>query len=228
MNKIYCSNCGTLIPKNSNYCFNCGAAQHGTESAVYRAQNPTADRPTVPSPEVINEKLYSPRPEADSLEYIKRRHLSPQAVISFFINYLFKTSILLPLLLVGLVFIPAIFSILLVGYMVILYLIAGGIYQSFRYEIDKNGFKKEYGIIHKQQVSIPYGQIQNVNINRSLVDRILGLSKISIETAGNVSSEPKGITGGTASSAEGYLPGVALSDAKKIHDLLLYNAERAS
>lgn len=228
MNKIYCSNCGQLISKNSNYCFNCGAAQHGSESAVYRAQNPTLSHATTPSPEVINPEVYSSKPAQDDMRFIKRRHLSPQVVVSFFINYLFKTSILLPLILFGLFFNPGIFGILLAGYLIITYLIAGAIYQSFYFSVDENGFQKEYGIIHKRQVSIPYNQIQNVNITRSLTDRLLGLSRISIETAGNSSPDPRGITGGTQSYAEGYLPGVTLAEARKIHDLLLYYSSNAS
>jgi uncharacterized membrane protein YdbT with pleckstrin-like domain len=96
-------------------------------------------------------------------------------------------------------------------------------YNNFTFEINSRGLEIVSGVIHKAEVSLPYDQVQNVNIERTLFDRILGLSKLSIETAGNAQGN---ISNGTTYAggkikAEAYLPGLSLNQAKKIHDLLI-------
>lgn len=219
MSKIYCSNCGKLISKNNNYCQYCGAAQHGPEAAVYRAEMPALEHPTVPTPETLNKP---PAKSKKALKYIPRNRLCPEVIVAFFINYLGRTAVLLVLILIGMFFEPVIFSIMFGVYLLVLYITAWAIYNNFYFSVDENGFQKEYGIIHKNHVSIPYQQIQNVNITRSLTDRVLGLAKISIETAGSSSPHKHNVAGGGQTYAEGHLPGVTMPQAKQVHDLLLH------
>ena len=73
------------------------------------------------------------------------------------------------------------------------------------------------GIIYKKYVSIPYDRIQNVDIHRSLLARILGLSSLRIHTAG---------VGGMA-SAEGNLPGVSTEVAEQLREELLSRSRRS-
>ncbi len=91
------------------------------------------------------------------------------------------------------------------------------------FEIDETGLSIESGVIHKSQVSLPFDQVQNVNIERTLADRILGLSKVSIETAGSaMGSTTNGtVAPGGKVKAEAFLPGLHLDKAMKIHDLLI-------
>ena len=47
-------------------------------------------------------------------------------------------------------------------------------YRFYRYELTDAGFRKELGVIYKKYVTIPYDRIQNVDIYRGILARILG------------------------------------------------------
>lgn len=91
----------------------------------------------------------------------------------------------------------------------------------YRYELREDGFRKEHGIIWKRYVTIPYDRIQNVDIFRGLIARILGLSDIQVQTAGAITA------GSYGAFAEGRLPGVGKEEAERIRDELVRRA-RAS
>jgi membrane protein YdbS with pleckstrin-like domain len=57
-------------------------------------------------------------------------------------------------------------------------------YKYYRYEVSEAGLKTESGIINKSYVTVPFERIQNVDIFRSWIHRILSLSDLSIQTAG--------------------------------------------
>src|SRR6185436_3640378 len=101
------------------------------------------------------------------------RHLAPAAKWLFFINYIAQTSILIPIFAAGIYFQPLV-VILLFAYLFITYLIAALIYNNFLFSIEQDTLEIGYGIVHKRDVSIPFVQIQNVNITRNFIDRILG------------------------------------------------------
>ena len=107
--------------------------------------------------------------------------------------------------------------------MIILYVFAQLTYGFYRYELTENTFKKEYGIIWKRYVSIPYDRIQNVDIFRGILARIFGLSDLHIQTAGM--SVPT--SGGLGGYAEGRLPGLAREDAEKLRDELIARARQS-
>lgn len=216
--QIYCSNCGNLIGVDSNYCRYCGAAQHGEASALYRAQaQPIEHVTTVSAPAVVQANTHTKHLEH---EVIANRLLAPQAIWLFFINYNLRMIIVIPLLILGIYYQPLFIGIF-AAYEIILFFIAWVVYNHFHFTIDKHGFQKEYGIIHKRGVTVPFDQIQNVNIIRTLIDRMLGIAKIEIETAGSSSIAKREIIGNVRSKAEGLLPGLTLADARHIHDVLL-------
>ena len=96
-------------------------------------------------------------------------------------------------------------------------------YKYYRYELTDLGFKKEHGVIWKKYVTIPYDRIQNVDIFRGLLARILGLSDLHIQTAGfSGLSTRRGMYGGS----EGRLPGLSIEDAEKLRDELIQKATR--
>ncbi|KKR46367.1 MAG: hypothetical protein UT82_C0014G0026 [Parcubacteria group bacterium GW2011_GWB1_40_14] len=115
--------------------------------------------------------------------------------------------------------IPVIFPILFIVWFIILlviaYIWAKLSYQNYKYELTDNGFKKELGVIRKKYVTIPYDRIQNVDIDRGIIARILGLSDIKIQTAGM-----SGMMG-----AEGRLPGLSVQDAEIVRDDLIKRAK---
>lgn len=228
------------MPVIAKYCSYCGAPQQGTEAGKFRAEDPTIDLGKVAVNDTVADKK-SPKKsgthdvksrqekEVAWKKYNEKQRLSKNAIMAFFVAYIGKTSILLPLFAIGIFFDPLISSLGLVIYIFFVYLTALVIYSTFYYWVDEHSFHKSSGIVHKQDVSIPYQQIQNVNINRSLTDRTLGLSRISIETAGNNKENGNGgSTGSLSASSEGYLPGVDLQTAKEVHDLLLTRADEAN
>jgi putative membrane protein len=111
----------------------------------------------------------------------------------------------------------------LLAYFLCIFIVTMLVYNNFTFEVDNDGLKIEQGIIHRLHVSVPFEQIQNVNIERSLSDRLLGLSRISIETAGQASTPTNGSI--TKSRSEAYLPGLHLKEAEIIHDLLIDGAD---
>ena len=91
-------------------------------------------------------------------------------------------------------------------------------YNRFFYELAEEGLKVERGIIWKKYSTVPYVRIQNVDIERGIIARILGFSSLSIQTAGYAAG-PQTLYGRTA--PEGFLPAVDLKEAEKIRELLL-------
>lgn len=78
-------------------------------------------------------------------------------------------------------------------------------YETYKYSFEKEGVKIERGVIWKKYVTIPYGRIQNVDILRGPLARILGLSDLQIQTAG--------VSG--IAITEGRIPGILREEAEK-------------
>ncbi len=76
-------------------------------------------------------------------------------------------------------------------------------YLRFSYRITPKQIVIQKGVFRRQNRSIPIERIQNIQIERNLVARLIGLAKVTIETAGS-------------SSTEGSLEYVGLSDAHEI------------
>jgi hypothetical protein len=97
-------------------------------------------------------------------------------------------------------------------------------YNAYKFELTEDVFKKESGVIWKKYVSIPYERIQNVDIQRGIVARILGLSDLMIQTAG-YAGVYRGILGGWGRDPEGRLPGLSKERAEEIREELLRKAK---
>lgn len=89
-------------------------------------------------------------------------------------------------------------------------------YRNFRFMISVNAFKVKKGIIQKEEIAIPYRQIQSVNIKRTIFDQIFRVSKLIILTAGEEDKEEK-IKG----ESEAILPVIDKKLALKIQEELL-------
>jgi membrane protein YdbS with pleckstrin-like domain len=92
-------------------------------------------------------------------------------------------------------------------------------YRFWGYEFTKNELKIEKGIIWKTYKSIPYGRIQNIDIKRGVLARIIGFSTLEIQTAGYSAISANGRSYGTHS--EGYLPAVSVDESEKIRSMLI-------
>ena len=116
-----------------------------------------------------------------------------------------------------------IFVILLALYIVFCWIWAKLSYRFYGYELTEDTFKKERGVIWKKYVSIPYDRIQNVDINRGVFARILGLSDIQIQTAGySATYSRRGVIG---AEAEGRLPGLDKNTAEQLREELIKRAK---
>lgn len=91
-------------------------------------------------------------------------------------------------------------------------------YINWGYEFTSDSLKIEKGIIVKRYKSIPYERIQNVDITRGIIARIIGFSTIDIQTAGY--SMAYGGRG-SAGLSEGHIPAVSKEGAEKIRDFLV-------
>ncbi|MBU2109674.1 PH domain-containing protein [Patescibacteria group bacterium] len=98
-------------------------------------------------------------------------------------------------------------------------------YHFYRYELREDGFRKEFGVIWKKYVTIPYDRIQNVDIYRGVIARILGLSDLNIQTAGASAQVSRYGTWGLG--AEGRLPGLSREVAEQIRDELVKRSRQS-
>ena len=73
-------------------------------------------------------------------------------------------------------------------------------YRRFRYAFTEDTFDVSWGVFNRRDREIPYDRMQNVDISRTILQRALGLSEVSIETAGGGSTEAS-ITYVTADAA---------------------------
>lgn len=99
--------------------------------------------------------------------------------------------------------------------MVIAEIYARMAYNRWFYEFTDTNLKLERGIIWKKYSNIPYERIQNVDITRGIIARIIGFSTLNIQTAGYSMGGKGGIY------SEGYIPAVDVNEAEKIRDFLM-------
>ena len=93
-------------------------------------------------------------------------------------------------------------------------------YKRWFYEFTGTNLKIERGIIWKHYSNIPYERVQNVDIHRGIIARMLGFSSVAIQTAG-FSGGYGGYAHAGAGMAEGSLPAVSMEGAEKIRDFLM-------
>ena len=95
-------------------------------------------------------------------------------------------------------------------------------YKRWFYEFTDTNLKIEHGIIWKHYKSIPYERVQNVDIHRGVIARILGFSSVVIHTAG-YSGGYSGYGGYAAAKfgAEGLIPAVNTEEAENIRGFLM-------
>jgi membrane protein YdbS with pleckstrin-like domain len=98
-------------------------------------------------------------------------------------------------------------------------------YHFYRYELTEDGFRKESGVLYKKYVTIPYDRIQNIDIYRGILARMLGLSDLQIQTAGSSAAISR--YGMAGVGAEGRLPGLSREVAEQLRDELVRRARQS-
>jgi len=63
------------------------------------------------------------------------------------------------------------------------------LFLNFRFKVTDNDFVLHKGIINKSRISIPFDKIQNINFKQNLVQQIINVVEVEIETAGDKSVE---------------------------------------
>ena len=61
----------------------------------------------------------------------------------------------------------------------------------FKFSIAEDRLLIRKGFIKKTALDLPYERVQGINVERSLVDRIIGLVSVTLDTAGSVQAEGK-------------------------------------
>lgn len=87
-------------------------------------------------------------------------------------------------------------------------------YITLSFEFNDNAFKITRGFLTKEEVFMPYQNIQNVNIRQEPLELFWGLSTVLIWTSS--AGDPK-----NPDLAEGYVPGLSYQDAQKLTTDLL-------
>ncbi len=153
-----------------------------------------------------------------------QKQLHPGAKWLFRLNSYFS---LLILLIVAWIFIfnrigGTYFSISTALSIILLVIIFGEIYARlsyhfWMYEFTTDNLKIERGIIWKRYSNIPYARVQNVDVQRGVIARLLGFSSVNIQTAGY--SAP--MNNSSNLNAEGYIPAIDFNEAEKIREFVL-------
>ncbi len=111
-------------------------------------------------------------------------------------------------------------------YIVFCYIWAKLTYRFWGYQLTEDAVKIEKGVIWKKYISIPYERIQNIDIYRGILARILGLSDLQIQTAG-LSAVNYGRRGIGGAGAEGRLPGLDKTKADELREEFVKRAKGA-
>ncbi|MBS3053706.1 MAG: PH domain-containing protein [Candidatus Aenigmarchaeota archaeon] len=91
-------------------------------------------------------------------------------------------------------------------------------YNSYSFETTKTALNIKWGVLRKHSATIPYQRIQNIDVNRGIMARLLGISEVWIQTAGFSAALSKF---GAMRFSEGMVPGLDVKEAEKLRALLL-------
>lgn len=103
----------------------------------------------------------------------------------------------------------------------ITYFVAWLIYANYKFFLGVDSLKIKRGILNKEEVAIPYRQIQDVDIERDLTFQMMGLSRLMILTAGR---EDVGVSPKDDDDSEGVLPAMDRTLAEWLQAELLKRA----
>lgn len=85
-------------------------------------------------------------------------------------------------------------------------------YQRWRYELAESTLELERGVVVHIRTAIPYFRVQHIDITRSPIERVLGLSQLVVRTA--------------AATTDATIPGIAAEDAEALRDVILARTGR--
>ena len=68
-------------------------------------------------------------------------------------------------------------------------------YETLRYKFEDDGMSMSWGILFRHEIHLTYRRIQDIHLSRNLIQRWLGLSTLSIQTASGSASPEVNIEG---------------------------------
>jgi uncharacterized protein len=86
-------------------------------------------------------------------------------------------------------------------------------YARWRWQLTDRALEMRYGVVVHRHEAVPYFRVQQIDIERGPVDRMLGLATLQVTTA--------------SASGSGSLPGIAEEDAPLVRQELLLRAAEA-
>jgi len=84
-------------------------------------------------------------------------------------------------------------------------------FKSLQYEIDNNEIRMAKGVFWRSRITVPYPKITNVDVTQGPIERLAGIGKVKIETAG--------YSGASGQKAEMILLGIL--EFEKIKDMIM-------
>jgi len=103
---------------------------------------------------------------------------------------------------------------------IVTFLVAYLTYTNYLFMLGDDALKIRRGILSKEEVAIPYRQIQDVDLEESISDRMWGVARLAILTAGHEEAKE-----GEEDTAEGILPAVDRTLAESLQTELLKRAD---
>jgi putative membrane protein len=79
-----------------------------------------------------------------------------------------------------------------VGVVVVLALLVAyevAYYRRFEYDLTADGLEVRSGVVARREREIPIGRVQNLDVRRNVIERLLGVAAVSVETAGGGQTE---------------------------------------
>lgn len=86
-------------------------------------------------------------------------------------------------------------------------------YRRWRWQLTERALEMRYGVVVHRHEAVPYFRVQQIDIERGPVDRLLGLATLQVTTA--------------SASGSGSLPGIAEAEAPLVRQELLMRAAEA-
>jgi membrane protein YdbS with pleckstrin-like domain len=247
----FCNNCGTAVPPSAQFCQGCGSrllappAGPAPSSAALQSSPgpaPGVPRPSFSFPQVFDLRPIPPppdlpfHPQSDEVIYREvipnprlRWRLMLTGLLSALVFVLIAIPFLVPFAITGVsgaafVLVAAFFGTVIAIILVVSVVYALLAFGKFRYWITNHRTVGRRGVIGYSIDSIPLETISDVVVQRSVSDRILGLSAVWIQPFGGSSAGGYGAgqyTFGSITGSNSFL-GLLPPDATNIQQLIFY------
>lgn len=122
---------------------------------------------------------------------------SPKGILVIYFALLFKTLkltwVLIFVFIRRITQIPAdkiiYFYLFIAAILIFLFVRAYLVYRAFQFKIENKYFILQQGIVKKTNTAIPFDRIQNINFKQNIIQQLINVYQVSLETAGSNTTE---------------------------------------